>query len=37
MQRFMAAATEVQLANWEHRPLRERMREWEARIWQYWM
>lgn len=37
MQRFMAAGSEVRLANWEHRSLRERMREWEARVWQYWM
>jgi cardiolipin synthase len=27
----------VTLQVWEHRPLRERMRELDARIWQYWM
>jgi len=34
---FMAASREVQLTAWEHRPIRERLREMEARVWQYWM
>ncbi len=35
--RFMAAASEVDLARWEHRSLGERVDELKARIWQYWM
>ncbi len=37
MQRFMAAAHEVDLAQWHRRPLMEHMREIQARVWQYWM
>jgi cardiolipin synthase len=37
MQRYMQAARQVNLAKWNHRSLRERMRELEARIWEYWM
>jgi cardiolipin synthase len=33
----MAQSSAVTLQVWEHRPLRERMRELDARIWQYWM
>jgi cardiolipin synthase A/B len=37
MRQFMDVSREVELAKWEQRPIRERMREWEARIWEYWM
>jgi cardiolipin synthase len=37
MRSYMAVSREVDLAKWQQRPIRERMREWEARIWQYWM
>jgi cardiolipin synthase A/B len=37
MRRFMAASHEVDLARWEHRSFGERVDEWKARIWQYWM
>jgi cardiolipin synthase len=37
MRQFMAAASEVDLARWEHRSLGERVDELKARIWQYWM
>jgi hypothetical protein len=30
-------AHEVDLAKWDHRSMRERMRELEARVCQYWM
>jgi cardiolipin synthase len=33
----MAESTAVTMQAWEHRPLHERMREVDARIWQYWM
>src|SRR6185437_15470254 len=33
----MAQSRAVTLQAWEHRPLHERMRELDARIWQYWM
>jgi cardiolipin synthase A/B len=37
MRRFMAESREVDLTRWEHRSLGERVDEWKARIWQYWM
>lgn len=37
MRRYMAVSHEVDLARWDRRPLRERVRELEARVWQYWM
>jgi cardiolipin synthase len=37
MRRFMDAARPVDLAKWDHRSIGERMQEWEARVWQYWM
>jgi cardiolipin synthase A/B len=37
MAQYIAAAGEVDLATWTHRSLSERVRELEARIWQYWM
>jgi cardiolipin synthase len=37
MQHYMEVAHEVDLEKWNHRSLKERMRELEARIWQYWM
>jgi cardiolipin synthase A/B len=37
MQGYMDAAAEVDLKQWEHRSLRERLLELEARVWEYWM
>jgi cardiolipin synthase len=37
MLRYMQDARQVSLAKWNHRSLQERMRELEARVWQYWM
>jgi cardiolipin synthase len=37
MQRFMAAAHEVDLSRWNHRSIGERIDEMKARVWQYWM
>ncbi len=37
LQSDMAKSRAVTLQAWEDRPLRERMRELDARIWQYWM
>jgi cardiolipin synthase A/B len=37
MRGFMANAHEVDLARWKDRSLGERVDEWKARIWQYWM
>ena len=37
MRDYMTAAQEVDLARWQARPLTERAREFEARLWQYWM
>jgi cardiolipin synthase len=37
LQSDMAQSRAVTLQAWEHRPLRERVRELDARIWQYWM
>ncbi|OIQ68615.1 major cardiolipin synthase ClsA [mine drainage metagenome] len=37
LRRYMAVATRINLAEWKDRPLSEREREWQARIWQYWM
>ena len=37
MRRIMDASHEVDLGRWKHRSLGERMREVEARVWQYWM
>jgi cardiolipin synthase len=37
MRRIMDASHEVDLGRWTHRSLGERMREVEARVWQYWM
>jgi cardiolipin synthase len=34
---YMAVARPVALATWKNRTLRERVREMEARVWQYWM
>ena len=33
----MAQSHEISLAAWRQRSLGERLREWQARIWQYWM
>jgi len=37
MRRYLAVAHEVDRRAWDNRSLGERMREWEARVWQYWM
>jgi cardiolipin synthase len=37
MQSYMQVAHKVELRDWRNRPLAARMREWRARIWQYWM
>jgi cardiolipin synthase A/B len=37
MRRYMAASPEVDLARWKNRSLGERVDEWKARVWQYWM
>jgi cardiolipin synthase len=37
MKNYMDAARQVDLARWEHRSIGERMDEWQARVWQYWM
>jgi cardiolipin synthase len=37
MQGYMDAARPINLTKWDHRSLGERVHEWEARVWQYWM
>lgn len=37
MRQYMDAAHEVDLETWEHRSVDERMKELEARVWEYWM
>jgi cardiolipin synthase A/B len=37
MRQYMDVAPEVDLSKWEHRSVGERMRELEARVWEYWM
>ena len=37
LQRYMDAARPVTLDRWRQRSIRERFRELEARVWQYWM
>jgi cardiolipin synthase len=37
MLQYMDATHEVDLSKWQHRSLGERLRELQARIWQYWM
>ncbi|HEY4040965.1 MAG TPA: phospholipase D-like domain-containing protein [Rhodopila sp.] len=37
MRRFMAASREIDLARWRNRSFGERVDEWKARLWQYWM
>ena len=37
MRHYMQVAREVDLGRWDRRPLPERLRELEARVWQYWM
>ncbi len=37
IRRFMDAGHEVTMAEWGGRTVRERVRELEARVWQYWM
>jgi cardiolipin synthase len=33
----LAESEEVELERWERRPLSVRMREWAARVWEYWL
>jgi hypothetical protein len=33
----MQSARQVNLEKWNHRSIDERMRELEARVWEYWM
>ena len=37
MRRYMAAGHEVDLDRWEQRSVGERVQEWQARVWEYWM
>lgn len=37
IQRYMQSARQVNLEKWNHRSIDERMRELEARVWEYWM
>jgi cardiolipin synthase len=37
LQRDMAASAPVTLQGWERRPMDERLNEFEARLWEYWM
>jgi cardiolipin synthase len=37
LQGDMANAAPITLDEWQHRPLRERVHELSARLWQYWM
>jgi cardiolipin synthase len=37
MRHYMEVSREVDLARWEQRSFRERVQEWQARVWQYWM
>jgi cardiolipin synthase A/B len=37
MRQFMAVSHEVDPSRWEHRSIGERVDEWKARLWQYWM
>ena len=37
MRRYMDDAREVELSQWRKRSIRERLRELEARVWEYWM
>lgn len=33
----LAASTAIDAEQWEHRPLQFRLREWGARVWEYWL
>ena len=35
--RDVAASHEITLAAWQERPLATRMKEWAARVWEYWL
>ncbi|MDR3534650.1 MAG: phospholipase D-like domain-containing protein [Rhodopila sp.] len=37
IRQYMDVSRPIELSNWEHRPVGERLRELEARVWQYWM
>ena len=37
MRQFMTVSREIDLSRWEHRSIGERVDEWKARVWQYWM
>jgi cardiolipin synthase len=36
-ERDLAASTQITLAQWQRRPLDLRVKEWLARIWEYWL
>ena len=33
----LAASTAITAAEWERRPLKFKMKEWSARVWEYWL
>ena len=35
--RDLAQSSEVNLERWEDRPITDRLKEWAARLWEYWM
>ena len=37
IRKYMDASRPIELGRWKQRPFRERMREMEARVWEYWM
>lgn len=37
LRHYMSVSREVDLRKWKHRSLSERVDEWKARVWQYWM
>jgi len=36
-ERDLAASTQITLAQWQRRPLDLRLKEWMARVWEYWL
>jgi hypothetical protein len=37
LQGVMTQSKPITLQAWQHRTFDERLREWRARLWQYWM
>jgi cardiolipin synthase len=35
--RDLAASDAITLEQWQHRPLDLRLKEWFARVWEYWL